>query len=357
MSAYTLLTLDYPPERGGVARYLGELVRAAEGKMTVVVEQNHELNGPGTVIPREYVQRMWPHWWPMVGVCREFGKKSKALLVSHVLPMGTAAMIANAAPYVVLCHGLDVRLAARNRFKRWLFARICHKAKAVVANSNATAVEIKHIVDVPVHVITPAVTPPHDLDRAEARRALQCAPDESLILCVTRLVKRKGVDLLIEAVNRVRDRKNTRVVIIGDGPERATLEAQAKQATALITVIPDATDEQLAEWYAAADLFCLPSRDLPNDMEGFGIVHLEAASYGLPVVATKTGGVGEAVMHGTTGILVPPGDIQALADALQELLNDPLKRRTLGDAGRARVLADFRWETRWQSFQRLLEAH
>ncbi len=356
MSAYTLLTLDYPPERGGVARYLGELVRASEGKITVVVEQNHDLHGPGKVIPRELVRHAWPHWWPMVNVCKEFGAKSKTLLISHVLPVGTAAMIANRAPYVVLCHGLDVRLAASKPFKRWLFTRVCQKAKAVVANSEATAAEIKKIVDVNVTVVTPAVTMPHDVERDDARRALNIAPDEELILCVTRLTKRKGVDILLEAVERFRDRENVRIVVIGDGPERATITQLAGHVKHQTTLIHDATDEQIAQWYAAADIFCMPARDLPDDMEGFGIVYLEAASYSLPVVAAKSGGVAEAVVDGETGILVPPGDIQALADTLQELLNDPLKRRTLGDTGRARVLKEFRWEDRWDAFKKLLSA-
>lgn len=354
MPPYTLVTLDYPPERGGVARYLGELVREAGMDVVVVVEQNHDLSGPGKVIPRELVRGTWPHWWPMVGVCREFGKKSKTLLISHVLPVGTAAMIANAAPYVVMCHGLDVRLAALSAWKRWLFKRVCRKAKAVVANSHATAEEIKAIIDIPVSVITPGVTLPYDVDRKEARRILGIAPDEEIVLCVTRLTKRKGVDVLLEAVETLRDRKNIRVVVIGDGPERATLTQIAEHMKHPVTYVHDATDEQIAHWYAAADVFCMPARDLPNDMEGFGIVYLEAASYGIPVVAADTGGVREAVEDGKTGVLVAPGNKEALAGALERLLNDPSLRRRLGDAGRSRVLADFRWNARWHALKQLL---
>jgi phosphatidylinositol alpha-1,6-mannosyltransferase len=353
MRSATLITLDYPPERGGVARYLGELVRVAGGEISVVVEQNHDLHGPGEVIPRELIRGRWPRWWPMVGVCKEFGKKSTALLISHVLPVGTAAMIAG-VPYVVICHGLDVRIVAARPLKRWLFTRVCRSALAVVANSQATAQEVRKIAGVTPTVITPGVAMPKQIDREEARRRVRAATDEAIILCVTRLMKRKGVDVLLEATESFADGKNVRVVVIGDGPERATLTQMVEHMKHRITLIHEATDAEIADWYAAADVFCMPPRDLPDDMEGFGIVYLEAAAHGLPVVATDTGGIREAVVDGVTGILVPPGDVEALSQALQRVLNNPVVARTLGDAGRERVSRDFRWEDRWGQLRALL---
>src|SRR5258708_4089308 len=125
MSLFSLITLDYPPNHGGVARYVGELVRAAGGDTRGVVETPPPLSGPGHVEEREFFWKLWPKWWPMVRVCREQAKHASHLLVSHVLPVGTAALIARkmgGLPYVVICHGLDVRVAAASGRKRWLFA-------------------------------------------------------------------------------------------------------------------------------------------------------------------------------------------------------------------------------------------
>lgn len=358
MSHITLITLDYPPERGGVARYLGELVKSSEGEIgTVVVEQNCKLTGPGTVIPREFFWHAWPKWGPMIRVCLE-SKRSPYLIVSHVLPVGTAAMIARllgGAPYVVICHGLDVRMAATRPWKKFLARLVFIHASVVVANSESTAETIRQILKKELLVLTPGVTEHRAISREEARTRLGIASDEEIILGVGRLIKRKGFDLLLEATERLKDRERVRTVIVGDGTEAANLKQLAEHLKHPVQFVTDAHDEDVAAWYAAADIFCLPAREWANDVEGFGIVYLEAASRGLPVVGTLTGGVTEAVVNGETGLLVPPDDIQALSDALRRLLEDPTVRQNLGTNGLKRAKQDFRWEDRWQRLKKALK--
>lgn len=356
---FVLITLDYPPERGGVARYLGELVRASGDGVTVVVEQNHVLTGPGRVVPREFFRRTWPKWRPLVKVCREFGKKAACLTVSHVLPVGTAAMIAKwlgGAPYIVICHGLDVRLAVGKWRRRVLFRLVCRGAKLVVANSEATAQEIRALVPgLRVLVLTPGVRPLSPVSREDARRRLGVAPDEEVVLAVARLIPRKGVDVLLEATEQLPDRENLTVVVVGDGSERVKLAQMAEHLKHRIRFVPNATDEDVGAWYQAADVFCLPLREHASDIEGFGIVYLEAAVHGLPVVAGRSGGAAEAVEDGKTGILVRPNDPEDTAAALRQLLQDTVLRRRLGEAGRERALREFRWEDRWRRLQIELE--
>jgi phosphatidylinositol alpha-1,6-mannosyltransferase len=355
----TLITLDYPPERGGVARYLGELVRASDGGIgTVIVEQNHALTGPGRVIPREFFWRAWPKWGPMIRVCmKQTG--SRAILVSHVLPVGTAAMLAywfTGIPYVIVCHGLDVRMAASNPWKEWLADLVFRNAELVIANSASTAATIKKITpELNPMVLTPGVHVAAMISKEEARVKLGIGADEEIILSVGRLIKRKGFDLLLEATEKLKDRENVRTVIIGDGQELPNLKQLAEHLKHRVTFITDAKDEDLALWYAAADLFCLPARESSTDVEGFGIVYLEAAAHGLPVLATNVGGVSEAVVDGETGILIPPDDAEKLAEELRRLLSDPQLRSLLGQTGRDRVSQDFTWTSRWERLNKALK--
>ncbi|HWQ99871.1 MAG TPA: glycosyltransferase family 4 protein [Candidatus Methylomirabilis sp.] len=350
-----LITLDYPPEQGGVARFLGELVRAAGGDITIVVEKRHELTGPGIVVSRELVRTSWPHWWPMVGVCREFAASASYLIVSHVLPVGTAAMIAKwlgGAPFVVFCHGLDVRLAAGHWRRSFIFRLVCRNAKLVVANSEATATEIRRLVpNLRIVTLTPGVRRLSSVAREDARQRLGVAQDEEIVLAVARLIPRKGVDVLLDATERLPDREKLTVVVVGDGPERVKLEQMAEHLKHRVRFITKASDEDVGLWYAAADVFCLPLREHAGDMEGFGIVYLEAAVHGLPVIAGRSGGAAEAVEDEKTGILVKPNDSGEVAQALERVLHDPLLRERMGLAGRERAECDFRWEDRWNALQ------
>ncbi len=349
--AYTLLTLDYAPERGGVARYLSELVRASDGLIsTVIVERDHDRTGPGQVLTRELFWHAWPKWFPMVHVCWEF-RRSKKIIVSHLLPFGTAAMIAKwigGAPYAVVCHGLDVRLAASRPLKKMVAGLVLRNASLVIANSTSTSAAIKTITpELDAIVITPGVTEPKAITREDARARLGIARDEEIILSAGRLIKRKGFDLLLEATEQLKDRENVRTVIVGDGPELVDLKQLADHLKHPVRFITDASDADLANWYAAVDIFCLPARETEHDVEGFGIVYLEAASYGLPVIAAQSGGAVEAVVDGETGILIPQNNVKALTGALQSLLEDPDLRHRRGKAGKDRVHRAFQWKDRW----------
>lgn len=350
-----LVTLDYPPERGGVARYLSGLVVASEGLIDVFVNQTHETGGPGTVQAVPLLKTGWPAWRPMIWFLR--GLKAEgydAVLISHVLPVGVAAMLSRwlgGPPYVVFCHGLDLRLARISWRKRWLARLALRTADRVIVNSLSTAADIRALdLSVRTDVLTPAITPPTYPSRADARQTFGVAPDASLVVSVCRFVSRKGLDHLIEAIGALPD---VELVLIGDGQERDRLSRLAEPYGDRIRFVSHASDEERDTWLAAADLFALPARDEGNDVEGFGIVFLEAAAAGLPCVAGRSGGVTEAVVDGETGLLVDPTDVLSIKNAIRTLLIDPALRERMGRAGRARVLKEFRWEDRWEVLQGL----
>jgi glycosyltransferase involved in cell wall biosynthesis len=159
------------------------------------------------------------------------------------------------------------------------------------------------------------------------------------VLCVGRLVADKGQHVLITAVDRLRrDGLNVRVVLAGDGPDRAPLEdlVRTLDLGEAVTFAGAVDRLRVRDLYAAADAFCLPSF-----AEGLPVVLMEAMAAGLPVVTTRIMGIPELVEHGVSGELVPPGNVDALVAALHALTVDPARRRAYGRAGRTKVEADY----------------
>lgn len=354
---FALITLDYPPETGGVARYLGNVVQASRGLMDVFVNATHRAGGPGNVVPTTLVRTAWPHWWPMVSFIRGLRKRGYAsVLVSQALPCGTAAWIARLTgglPYSVLMHGLDLRLALRSGRKRWLLGRILRGAKSVVANSELVAAEIRdfdHRLN-PV-VVTPGVEPIEFPDADPARKVLGIADETFQLVSVTRLVTRKGIDRLLEAMQLVP--ADVHLCVIGDGQDRDRLLKLAEPLGERVKFLHELDDDERNAWYAASDAFILPVRDEGADVEGFGIVFLEAALAGLPAIAGRSGGAIEAVLDQETGCLVNPASSQDIAAAIHALRADPALRARLGQAGRVRALRDFRWSDRWEKLSSIV---
>jgi phosphatidylinositol alpha-1,6-mannosyltransferase len=167
-----------------------------------------------------------------------------------------------------------------------------------------------------------------------------------IVLSVARLVRRKGIDALLEAWVKVRDAVPTaHLVVGGHGPDGGLLRARADVLgiARAVTWLGRVPDEWLPDLYAAADVFALPARNEGADVEGFGLVFLEAGAAGLPVVAGREGGVPDAVLDGRTGVLVDPRDPADIAGAIVALLHDAPRRRSMGDAARARALGEASW--------------
>jgi glycosyltransferase involved in cell wall biosynthesis len=220
-----------------------------------------------------------------------------------------------------------------------LVRRAITSADRVVAISTSTAREIERTVPgVPVEIIPYAVEMP----------ALPAAPatTEAIVLFVGRLVERKGVNYLVDAVALLPPSLNTRLVVIGDGPDRPALEARAAAANSPhpIEFRGWVTPDQLHAAYASATAFALPAVvDERGDTEGLGMVLLEAMSYRVPVVTTALGGITDIVAEGENGLIVPPNDAPALATALERLITDrPLAHR-LGDGGLHVIASRFSW--------------
>ncbi|MGW5719140.1 glycosyltransferase family 4 protein [Amycolatopsis sp. NPDC003865] len=185
--------------------------------------------------------------------------------------------------------------------------------------------------------------------RAEIR-ARHGLSDRPTVVCVSRLVPRKGQDQLIRALPKIRERvPDAALLIVGGGPYRTALaglvaELGLERDVVLTGSVPWA---ELPAHYAAGDVFAMPARTRGKglDVEGLGIVYLEASATGLPVVAGNSGGAPEAVLDEVTGHVVEGRDTEQLAETLASLLADPVRARRMGEAGRAWVAENWRWDT------------
>ncbi len=366
-----LITLEYPPERGGVSRYLGSLVMESRGAIEVIVESHQAMAGPGCVRHAVLFRNAWPRWWPLVHICRQQStdnrvqttddgsivlsalskdRRQTILLISHILPVGTAALISRmlgGPEYAVLFHGLDLRLI-QSMWKRWLVRCIARRAKALIVNSLATERELRRIIpEARPNMLTPGVRRPW----TEIFPKPKTVPR---VISIARLVSRKGLDVAIQAVGSIQKETQIEYVIIGDGSDLKRLEDVASAANTRVRWISRPSDEEKWSWLASSDVFLLPVRDEGNDVEGFGIVFLEAASVGVPSIAGRSGGAIEAVVDGETGMVVDPLNVGDITSALRKLLCDENLRCRMGEKAQQRVERDFQWSDRWAKLQQML---
>ncbi len=204
-----------------------------------------------------------------------------------------------------------------------------------------------------VEQVPPGVDPArfHPLDpadRIQVRVRLGIASGAPLIVCASRLVPRKGVDVLIEAATRLLPhRPNLSIIVAGAGRDRSRLRTIARRHAVPVRFLGRVPDAELSELYAAADVFAMLCRDRWGglEQEGFGIVFVEAAACGVAQVAGASGGADEAVEDGVTGLVVRrPREADQVAAALAALLDDPDRRATMGAAARRRAVERFSWD-------------
>jgi phosphatidylinositol alpha-1,6-mannosyltransferase len=195
---------------------------------------------------------------------------------------------------------------------------------------------------------------------AEVRARLGFGAGTPVVVCAARLVTRKGQDMLITAWPRVlRSVPDARLIIVGDGPHRAALERLARHrgVTGSVVFAGSQPWEAMPGWMDAATVFAMPSRSrlLGLEPEGLGIVFLEAAACGKPVVVGRSGGAPEATLDGESGVVVEPRDASAIATAIIDLLTDPARAAAMGARGRTWVEENWQWDQVGAAARRLLE--
>lgn len=192
--------------------------------------------------------------------------------------------------------------------------------------------------------------PEYSFDRSFARQSLAISDKEFVILTVGRLVRRKGHLILAKALYKLSRSYAVRIRWVICGPDGDQLYMnELEQALSVLSVNCEragaVSDKNLALYYAAADLFCLTSEiSSAGEVEGFGLVYLEAAVHGVPALGTRVGGIPDAVIDGKTGVLIPPGDLNAIANELVLLMDDPSRLQYLGTNARKHAISE-NWDS------------
>jgi phosphatidylinositol alpha-1,6-mannosyltransferase len=349
---HLFVTNDFPPKLGGIESYLLNLCTGFDPDDVVVLapaREGHEEIDAALPYAVERVPGTYLRATKNVHAAIASAAKDHSVDAIHflaALPLGRLGPRLRdelGLPFTVVAHGSgEILLPARVPVARQALRKVLVSADVVYPVSEFTRAAVAKLTK--GKASTSILNPTVDISRfslavsGSAVRAEHRLGGRFVVLFLSRLVKRKGADILMRAVAATQD-----VVLLlgGDGPERAALERLARELeigdrVIFAGLVPD---ERLPEYYAAADVFCMPCTNRYGglDTEGFGVVYLEAQATGLPSIAGRCGGSAEAVENGVSGIVLDDPTPRTVAVALVELRKDRALAAKLGGAGRSRA--------------------
>ena len=353
MADALMVTSSFLPGRGGIESYLAALCSELAPRVAVFAPARREGNSipddlayktvgwPGTmVVPTPRITRS------IIGAARDLGTDKILFGTPWPLVLLAPSLRRAGLRYAVIVHGAELLVPAVIPIVRRRLVAALAGADLLLPVSEFTGAKLRSIIHTPppIELLRARV----DLSRftpgapgAEARARLGIPSDHRMILVFGRLVRRKGVHRLIDALPDVRRRvPDTVLVIAGTGPEQRRLERRAGPGVILAGRVDD---DDAPGVYAAADVFCLPVADrwFGLDTEGLGVVLLEAAACEVPCVTGRSGGTPEAVLDGKTGYVIDARDSRALVEALRAVLEEQDAAKSMGRRGREHVITEF----------------
>ncbi len=375
MTRILLVTNDFPPRSGGIQSYLQQFVdgleEGGEHELTVYAPQWKGADNFDRAAPYRVVRHPGTLMLPEPGVAR----RMRNLIVDHRIEtvwfgaaaplalLGERARRAGAVRVLASTHGHEVGWSmlpgARSALRRIgdttdVVTFVSRYTRGRFASAFGPHARMEHL---PPGVDTDHFRPdPAARSELRARYGLSERPT---VACVSRLVPRKGQDMLIKALPDIRKRvPNAALVIVGGGPYAETLQRLAERVGVTDDVVftRGVPSAELPAHYAMADVFAMPCRTRGSglDVEGLGIVFLEASAAGVPVVAGNSGGAPETVRDGETGRVVDGRSHDEIVDAVSGLLADPELAQQMGEAGRRWATRDWTWAAHTERLSQLV---
>jgi phosphatidylinositol alpha-1,6-mannosyltransferase len=379
-----LLSEIFPPRNGGSGRWFWEIYRRLESAKYLLVvgesdgQQAFDNNHEKQIIRLPLAMTQWgiASWsgaigyWKRVLQLRQLVRRNRITQVhcGRCLPEGVMCLALKqwlGVPYVCYVHGEDINTASNSREHAFLVRRVLANAEYCIANSRNTARLLRedwNVAEARVRVLHPGVDCKAFSPRpraTEVRKQLEWG-DRPVVLTVGRLQRRKGHDMLIRALPSILNTlPNALYSIVGAGEERHSLQALALELGVLehVQFRGEPSDSELVRCYQQCDVFALPNREIDRDIEGFGMVLLEAQACGRPVIAGQSGGTSEAMKPDQTGFVVDCRQPEELARVLTNLLAAPTECDRMGAEGRRWVEQRFDWNVLAEQAESLFRGH
>ena len=354
---HLLVTNDFPPKAGGIQSYLWELWRRLPGDSFALLTTPYEGSQAWDAEqPFEVVRTSERVMLPTPGLKRQINTLAASIgadlvILDPVAPVGLLGPHLD-LPYGLVVHGAEITVPGRILPTKLALGHALRGARIVISAGGYPAAESERaagrklpIVNVPPGVDVDRFVPLSESSRANARQRFSIVEDAFAIYGQSRLVPRKGFDVLIDAVAIARHQvPNISLAIGGKGRDADRLAGRAQAKSVDVDFLGFVTDADLPLRYGSCDLFAMLSRNrwAGLEQEGFGIVFLEAAAAGVPQLAGRSGGSHEAVVHGSTGyVFDDPSDAAAVAETIVTLAHDKALKSELGAQARRRAVAEF----------------
>jgi len=375
-----LLAENWPPRVGGIENYLTNIAAHLDAEVDVIAPADASLTSgvssstPGVFSASVIRKRFFwpvirPAWLPLFVwlYWRVRREKYGVTLCGKALFEGLIGYYLKkylGVPYIVFTYAMEVEAWGRRPRERRKLTRVLRQADRGVYINDETRNRLLalNVTENQLVKIWPGVGEIFlkGVGKDQLKLVLKRYQlERPYVLTVARLIERKGIDVLIEAFSQLDQTKfgDVQLVIVGEGPELKTLRQIARQEfiESSVQFIGKVPDEDLPALYTGAEVFVMTSRRVNGDLEGFGIVYLEAAACGTPAIATSSGGAAEAVVDEETGLVVQPDSPVWVKRALERFLSDNELRKRLAEQARERARCEFAWDRRIRLVQKMVD--
>ena len=373
-----LVTFEFPPKPGGVENYYYNLIKKSTQYDFVVLTlpykkaSDFDTDQKFTIIREKLLYRFfYPKWFKLFILIKKIVSREKIdiIWVGDILPVGNACYLISKLykiPYFISTHGMDIMLPQKNKRKELIMKKVLKKSLFITTNSKYTKLELNNlnIDDTKLKIVYPApcITDKRykvseedidvELDRHDIR-------DKFKLITIGRIVRRKGHKLVIKILPELLNSNPDIVYLVaGTGDYQKELEKLVIKLNLENNVIflGKLSNKELATYYKLSDLFVMPAKNIEGDVEGFGIVYLEASSFGLPIIAGKSGGIAEGVLDNKTGILINPKNKGELGQAVLKFINDKKLYNDISNQG-IKYVEEFKWSKQASYLEQIIKEY
>lgn len=360
-----LIASSFHPFKGGISKYITATFREMAKKREIGVICNMPNGSNEEFIDDEFVfvsrslfpvtkggLYRFPFYWNILRLILVKGWKIDCLYADNIFPTGVFGLVFKCffpkKKLVIFTYGSEI-IKTKNKWYSKFRQKVLSSADLIATISMFTANEVGKISNQKVLLLPPAYEGVF-FEKSSNKNAF-------MLLTVSQLTRRKGHEYVLRALNELKGKLDFEYVIAGRGPYKSEIERMIKLLglEKKVTLMGGVSDEQLEKLYQEASVFIMPTFRVADDIEGFGIVYLEAGAHSLPVIATKSGGASDVVCEGENAIVVREKNIEDIKLAILRLYSDKEIGNKLGEGGR-KIAVKFSYEKNAQKILNFISA-